>query len=80
MIIIRKAEDRRQGFFSTELVTDNTKATKNGEPYTYLKGRAYMVRTDSNSGLIREIDGGYKKEVSISCSAGSKNAPYAERI
>ena len=58
--------------FSTELVTDNTKATKNGEPYTYLKGRAYMVRTDSNSGLIREIDGGIKKEVSISCSAGSK--------
>lgn len=58
--------------FSTELVTDNTKATKNGELYTYLKGRAYMVRTDSNSGLIREIDGGIKKEVSISCSAGSK--------
>ena len=58
--------------FSTELVTDNTKMTKNGEPYTYLKGRAYMVRTDANSGLIREIDGGIKKEVSISCSAGSR--------
>ena len=58
--------------FSTELVTDNSKTTAAGEPYTYLKGSAYMVRTDENLSLIREIDGGIKKEVSISCSAKSR--------
>lgn len=67
-----KSKGQTARIFSTEIVTDNTKTTKNGEPYTCLKGKAYMVRTDSNSGLIREIDGGAKKEVSISCSAGSK--------
>ncbi|MDE6763374.1 MAG: hypothetical protein K2J73_06820, partial [Oscillospiraceae bacterium] len=29
----------------------------------------YMVRTSSNADLIREIDGGIKKEVSVSCTA-----------
>lgn len=58
--------------FSAELVTDNSKTTAAGEPYTYLKGSAYMVRTDENLSLIREIDGGIKKEVSISCSAKSR--------
>ena len=28
-----------------------------------------MIRTDSNQDLIREIDGGIKKEVSVSCAA-----------
>lgn len=40
-----------------------------GERYAYLKGYAYMVRTESNADLIREIEGGIKKEVSVSCSA-----------
>ena len=31
-----------------------------------------MVRTDANRDLIREIDGGIKKEVSISCAAASQ--------
>lgn len=58
--------------FDTELVTDDSRTTKNGEPYKYLKGSAYMVRTDDNKNLINEIDGGIKKEVSISCSAAKK--------
>lgn len=58
--------------FDTELITDDTRTTKNGEPYKYLKGSAYMVRTDENKNLINEIDGGIKKEVSISCSAAKK--------
>lgn len=37
-----------------------------------MKGHAYMVRTDANRDLIREIDGGIKKEVSISCAAASQ--------
>ena len=56
----------------TELVTDENRTTKLNTPYTALKACGYMVRTDSNSDLIKEIDAGIKKEVSISCSAGSK--------
>lgn len=54
--------------FDTELVTDYSRTTKNGEPYKYIKALAYLVRTDGNKKLISEIDGGIKKEVSISCS------------
>ena len=59
--------------FDTEIITDSTKMTTYGEPYMYLKGYAYMVRTDSNADLIKEIDGGIKKEVSVSCSANQSN-------
>ena len=58
--------------FGTELVTDESRRTKYGEPYKYLKASAYMVRTDENKTLIAEIDGGIKKEVSISCSAAKR--------
>lgn len=55
--------------FDTELITDDTRETRCGEPYKFLKAGAYMVRTSENSDLIAEIDGGIKKEVSISCTA-----------
>ncbi len=58
--------------FDTEIVTDTSRTTKNGEPYKYLKAMAYMVRTDDNKNLISEIDAGIKKEVSISCTAKRK--------
>lgn len=58
--------------FDTEVITDNTRFTKNGEPYKYLKANAYMVRTGENADMISEIEGGIKKEVSISCSAASR--------
>lgn len=58
--------------FETELVTDNERKNRCGEPYKYLKASAYMVRTGENSDLIAEIDGGIKKEVSISCAAGKR--------
>ena len=34
----------------------------------YLKGYAYMLRTQSNQDLIAEIEGGIKKEVSVGCA------------
>ena len=43
-----------------------------GKPYKFLKGNAYMVKTSSNQDLIKEIDGGIKKEVSVSCTAKYK--------
>ena len=58
--------------FDAEVVTETDKLTKDGRVYKYLKGMAYMVRTDSNKDLITEIDAGIKKEVSVSCSAGKR--------
>ncbi len=66
------AVNQNARIFETELVTDDSRITKNGEPYKYLKASAYMVRTDENKNLIAEIDGGIKKEVSISCSAAKR--------
>ena len=58
--------------FSTEVIADDSRTSKAGIPYKYLKASAYMIRTARNSELIAEIDGGIKKEVSISCSASKK--------
>lgn len=58
--------------YDTAVVTDDTRSTKAGEPYRYLRADAYMVRTGENTDLIAEIDGGIKKEVSISCSASER--------
>lgn len=58
--------------FDTEVICDESCTTKTGEPYKYLKGEVYMVKTDENRSLIAEIDGGIKKEVSISCTAAKK--------
>lgn len=67
-----KGENQTARIFATELVEDPLRQTTAGEVYTYLKGHAYMIRTDANRDLIREIDGGIKKEVSISCAAASQ--------
>jgi DUF1680 family protein len=64
-----KGANQTARIFDTETVTTD-KLNKNGDVYKYLKASAYMVRTESNADLIKEIDGGIKKEVSISCSAG----------
>ncbi len=58
--------------FDTEICTDPDRTTAYGKPYRYLKAAAYMIRTEHNADLIREIDGGIKKEVSISCAASSR--------
>ncbi len=56
--------------YDTQLVYDAQKKTADGRPYICLKAQAYMVRTSANADLIREIEGGIKKAVSVSCSAG----------
>ena len=58
--------------FDTEVVTDEGRLTKDRRIYKYLRGQAYMIRTADNASLIDEIDGGIKKEVSISCSASKQ--------
>ncbi len=58
--------------FHTEVETQPQQLTSAGEPYTCVKALAYMVRCPQNESLIAEIDGGIKKEVSISCSVAKK--------
>nr|MCR5718135.1 hypothetical protein [Oscillospiraceae bacterium] len=66
------AENQSARIYDAEIVTDPEKKTAWGGIYRCLKGYAYMVKTDSNADLIKEIDAGIKKEVSISCSAASR--------
>ena len=63
-----KGGNQTARIFMTEVIEED-RENSIGERYAYLKGYAYMVRTDSNADLIREIDGGIKKEVSVSCTA-----------
>ncbi|MGN0621241.1 MAG: hypothetical protein ACI4I9_05175 [Porcipelethomonas sp.] len=67
-----KSSGQTARIFDTVLETDSGRKTAAGEDYVCLKASAYMVRTNANSDLIREIDGGIKKEVSVSCSAGKR--------
>ena len=54
--------------YRTELVQEPGRTTRAGEGYCYLKGCAYMLRTESNRELIAEIEAGIKKEVSVGCT------------
>ena len=54
--------------YKTEVVREAGRLTRAGDPYCWLKGYAYMMRTDSTKDLIAEIEGGIKKEVSVGCS------------
>jgi hypothetical protein len=54
--------------YRTQVVEDPGELTRGGQPYCYLKGWAYMMRTEENAGLIAEIDGGIKREVSVGCA------------
>ncbi len=65
-----RTEDQTARIFYCYTETDASKLTSYGKSYTALKARAYMVKTDSNTDLIKEIDGGIKKEVSVGCAAG----------
>lgn len=54
--------------YKTEVVWEPERLTKAGDCYCWLKGCAYMMRTESNRDLIAEIEGGIKKEVSVGCA------------
>ncbi|NCB51055.1 MAG: hypothetical protein EOM54_04125 [Clostridia bacterium] len=62
------AGSQKARIYRTEVVTDPLRRNSLGMPYTYLRGYAYMLRTDSNTELIAEIEGGIKKETSVGCS------------
>ena len=67
-----KSEDQSCRTYKTALITDSAKKTVDGKPYTYLKAWCYTIRSEKNNALIRDVESGIKKEVSISCSSASR--------
>ncbi len=63
-----RSENQVARIYRTELVTEKGRTTSCGEAYVYLKGFAYMLRTEANAELIAQIEGGIKRETSIGCS------------
>jgi hypothetical protein len=62
------AEGQTARIYRTELVHEPGVKTKAGDDSCYLKGWAYLLRSEKNRDLIDEIEGGIKKEVSVGCS------------
>ena len=67
-----KGKNQTARIYEAQVLTDPEKTTSDGEVYTYLFAKAYMMKSEKNSDLIKEIDGGIKKEVSVSCSVKKK--------
>lgn len=64
------AKGQTARIFRTELVEDagGGQAALEGETYCYLKAWAYVLRTDETEEVIKQIDGGILREVSVGCS------------
>lgn len=60
--------NQKARIFKTCIQEDKSKKTSAGEDYVTLKATAYMLVTDENKDMIAQIEGGIKKEVSVSCS------------
>lgn len=67
-----KSEDQSCRTYKTQLIRDNTRKTLIGEPYMYLKAWCYTVKSEKNESLIKDIESGIKKEVSISCASSRR--------
>ena len=63
------AEGQTARLYKTEVCREDG-ATEAGDGRRFLKGYAYMLRSEKNAPLIEEIEAGIKKEVSVGCSAG----------
>ena len=66
------AKGQTARIYKCELVREPARLTQAGDSYCWLKGYAYMLRSESNRQLIDEIDAGIKKEVSVGCSVKRK--------
>ena len=63
----RRADNQVARVYDTELIYEDGKLTKAGEPFARLVAKCYMIKTSSNADLIADIKAGIKKEVSTSC-------------
>ena len=64
------AKGQTARIYRTDVVREPGTVTAAGDEYRWLKGWAYLMRTEKNQELITEIEGGIKKEVSVGCSMG----------
>jgi len=65
------AKGQTARIYRTEVVREEGVMTAAGDGYCYLKGYAYMLRTEKNLPLIEEIEAGIKKEVSVGCAVSA---------
>ncbi len=61
------AQGQSARIYKTQVV-EEPGLTRAGDGACYLKGWAYMLRTEGNAELIAQIEGGIKKEVSVGCA------------
>ena len=66
------AEGQTARLYKTEVCRESGK-TGAGDGCQYLKGYAYMLRSEKNEALINEIEAGIKKEVSVGCSVAGRS-------
>ena len=66
------AQGQTARIYRTEVVVEPARQTAAGDEYCWLKGWAYLLRTEKNRDLIAEIEGGIKKEVSVGCSVARR--------
>lgn len=62
------AKGQTARIYRAEVADEEGARTADGRPCRYLKGWAYLMRTQENAPLIAEIDGGIKREVSVGCA------------
>ncbi len=67
-----KSEDQSCRTYKTQLIYDRSRKTSDGDSYIYLKAWCYTVKSKKNQSLIKDIESGIKKEVSISCSSATR--------
>lgn len=67
-----KSEDQSCRTYKTQLIYDHSRKTSDGDSYIYLKAWCYTVKSEKNQSLIKDIESGIKKEVSISCSSATR--------
>lgn len=61
------AREQVARLYRAETAAEEGRLTKDGRPYRYVKGWAYMLRGEAD-GLIAQIEGGIKREVSVGLS------------
>jgi len=62
---MRRSDNQVARIYDTELQSSDNEVTKTNEVYTQLVAHCYMLNSEANKGLIADIKGGIKKEVSV---------------
>lgn len=63
-----KGKNQTARIYRCQVTQEEGRRTAAGEVYHALRAEAYMLRGAGTAELIREIDGGIKKEVSVGCA------------